>query len=119
MINAIQYIAHYIRLIQRHNALIAVHASYSSDSEFAIIGIGTKKRCVCFKLRGSYVAMTTTINRSLNFNSVNNILVTGSCPETYKTKIIDHDVKQFGKADKSKIYDAVGATVVAPETYSK
>ncbi len=117
MINAIQYIARYIRLVQRHNALIAVHASCSRDSEFAFIGIGTKKRFVRFKLRGSYVVMMTTINRSLNFDSVNNILVSEECPETYKTKMIDHDVKKFGKADKSKIYDAIGATVVAPSDF--
>lgn len=117
MINAIQYIARYIRLIQRNNALMAVHASYSRDSEDAFIGIGTKKRFVRFKLRGSYVVMITAINRSLNFDSVNNILVSEECPETYKTKMIDHDVKQFGKADKSKIYDALGATVVAPSDF--
>lgn len=117
MINAIQYIARYIRLVQRHNALIAIHASYSRDSEDAFIGIATKKRIVRFKLRGSYVLMETTRHYNINFDSVNNIVVSEDCQETYKRKWFDHDVKQFGKADKSKIYDAIGATVVAPSDF--
>lgn len=117
MINAIQYIARYIRLVQRHNALMAVHASCSRDSEYAFIAIATKKRFVRFKLRGWYVVMITTKNYNLNFDSVNNILVSEDCPETYKSKVFDHDVKQFGRADKSKIYDAIGATVVAPSDF--
>lgn len=117
MINAIQYIARYIRLVQRHNALIAVHASCSRDSEYAFIGIATKKRFVRFKLRGSYVLMETTRFYNLNFDSVNNIVVSEDSHETYKRKWFDHDVKQFGRADNSKIYDAIGATVVAPSDF--
>lgn len=128
MINAIQYIARYIRLLQRHNALIAVHASCSRGSEFAHICICTKQRIVHFKLRGSYVVLdkvrnynlkviSTVGNYNINFNSVNNILVSENCPETYKSKVFNHDVKQFGKADKSKLCDAIGATVVAPSDF--
>lgn len=117
MINAIQYIARYIRLLKRHNALIAIHASCLRGSEDARICIATKQRFVRFKLRGSYVVMESTRNYNLNFDSVNNILVTEDCPETYKSNVFSHDVKQFGKADKWKLYDAVGATVVAPSDF--
>lgn len=117
MINAIQYIARYIRLVQRHNALIAIHASCWPDSEDAFIGIATKKRFVRFKLRGSYVIMETTRSYNINFDSVNNILVSKEYRETYKRKWFDHDVKQFGKADKGKLCDAIGATVVAPSDF--
>lgn len=117
MINAIQYIARYIRLLKRHNAIIAIHASCLRGSEDASICIATKQRFVRFRLRKSYVVMETTRNYDLNFDSVNHILVSEDSPETYKSKIFMHDVKQFGKADKSKLWDAVGATVVAPSDF--
>lgn len=117
MINAIQYIARYIRLIQRHNAIIAIHASYSRGSKYAFIGICTKQRFVRFKLLGSYVVMESTRNYNLNYDSVNNTLVSEDCPETFKRIVFEHDVKQFGKADKSRLCDAVGATVVAPSDF--
>lgn len=117
MINAIQYIARYIRLLQRHNALIAIHASSMRDSEDAFIGIATKKRFVRFKLYRSYVVMNTAIIYNLNIDCENHIFVSEERPETYKSKVIEHDVKKFGKADKSKIYDAIGATVVAPSDF--
>lgn len=117
MINAIQYIARYIRLLKRHNALLALHASSSRDCEYAFIGIATKQRFVRFKLRVSYVVMETTRNYIKNFDSVNNILLTEELAETYKSKVFAHDVKQFGEADKWKLYDAVGATVVAPSDF--
>lgn len=117
MINAIQYIARYIRLLKRHNALLALHASSSRGCEYAFIGIATKQRFVRFKLRVSYVVMETTRNYIKNFDSVNNILLTEELAETYKSKVFAHDVKQFGEADKWKLYDAVGATVVAPSDF--
>lgn len=117
MINAIQYIARYIRLLKRHNALLALHASSSRGCEYAFIGIATKQRFVRFKLRVSYVVMETTRNYIKNFDSVNNILLTEELTETYKSKVFAHDVKQFGEADKWKLYDAVGATVVAPSDF--
>lgn len=117
MINAIQYIARYIRLVQRHNALIAVHASCSRGSNDAFIGIATKQRFVRFKLRSSYVVLEYARNYNINYDSVNNILVSEERLGTHKSKLIDHDVKQFGKADKSKLYDAIGATVVAPSDF--
>lgn len=117
MINAIQYIARYIRLIKRHNALIAIHASCSRGSDYAYISIATKQRFVRFRLKGSYVALESVRLYNLNYDSVNNLLVSEECPETYKSKVFDHDVKQFGKAGKSKLSDAVGATVVAPSDF--
>lgn len=117
MINTIQYIARYIRLLKRHNALLALHASSSRGDEDAFIGIATKQRFVRFKLRVSYVVMETTRIYIKNFDSVNNILLTEGLVETYKSKVFAHDVKQFGEADKWKLYDAVGATVVAPSDF--
>lgn len=117
MINAIQYIARYIRLLKRHNALLALHASTSRGSDNAFVGIATKQRFVRFKLRGSYVVMETARNDIKNFDSVNNILFTEELAETYKSKVFSHDVKQFGKADKWTLCDAVGATVVAPSDF--
>lgn len=117
MINAIQYIARYIRLLQRHNALLAIHASCSRGVKYAFICLATKQRIVRFRLKGSHVVMESTRYYNLNFDSVNNILVSEDCPETYKNKVFCHDVKQFGTADKSKISDAVGATVVAPSDF--
>ncbi|MBR4007498.1 hypothetical protein [Fibrobacter sp.] len=117
MINAIEYIARYIRLLKRHNALLALHASSSRGCKYAFIGIATKQRFVRFKLRVSYVVMETTRNYIKNFDSVNNILLTEELAETYKSKVFAHDVKQFGEADKWKLYDAVGATVVAPSDF--
>lgn len=117
MINAIQYIARYIRLLKRHNALLALHASTSRGCDYAFIGIATQQRFVRFKLRVSYVVMETTRLRNYNFDSVNNILFTEELTETYKSKVFTHDVKQFGKADKWKLWDAVGATVVAPSDF--
>lgn len=117
MINAIEYIARYIRLIQRHNALLAIHASCSRGEEYAIICMSTRQRFVRFRLKCSYVFLESTRYYYLNFDSVNNILVSEESPETYKSKVFEHDVKQFGKADKSKICDAVGATVVAPSDF--
>lgn len=117
MINAIQYIARYIRLLKRHNALVAMHASCSRGTEYVFIGICTNKRFVRFKLRSSYVVLETTRFYNMNFDSVNNILVSEDSPESYKSKVFSHDVHQFGKADKSKLCDAVGATVVAPSDF--
>lgn len=117
MINAIQYIARYIRLLKRHNALVALHVSCSRGDETAFIGIATKQRFVRFKLRVSYVVMETARIYIKNYDSVNNILLTEELAETYKSKVFAHDVKQFGEADKWKLYDAVGATVVAPSDF--
>lgn len=117
MINAIRYIARYIRLLKRHNALLALHASSSRGDETAFIGIATKQRFVRFKLRVSYVVMETARIYIKNYDSVNNILLTEELVETYKSKVFVHDVKQFGSADKSKLCDAVGATVVAPSDF--
>lgn len=117
MINAIQFIARYIRLVQRPNALIAVHASISPYTEDAFIFIETKKKFILFKLRGLYVLMESTRNYNVDFRSGNKIVVSEDCTKTYKCKVIYQDVKQFGKADKSKIYEAVGATVVAPSDF--
>lgn len=61
--------------------------------------------------------MNTATIYNLNIDCVNNILVSEESPETFKSKVLWHDVKQFGKADKSKMYDAIGATVVAPSDF--
>jgi hypothetical protein len=117
MINAIQYIARYIRLLKRHNALLALHASTSRGFNNAFIGIATRERFVRFKLRGTHVVMETARNNIKNFDSTNNILFTEELEETYKSTVFSHDVKQFGMADKWKLYEAVGATVVAPSDF--
>jgi hypothetical protein len=94
-----------------------LHASTSRGCDYAFIGIATQQRFVRFKLRVSYVVMETTRLRNYNFDSVNNILFTEELAETYKSKVFSHDVKQSGKADKWKLYEAVGATVVAPSDF--
>ena len=115
--NAIQYIARYIRLVKRHGALLAIHASSTRGSDYAFIGVATKQRFVRFKLRCSYVVMESSRNIIIDFDSVNLILLTEKCADTYKSKVFNQDVRQFGTADKTKLYDAIGATVVAPSDF--
>lgn len=115
--NAIQYIARYIRLVKRYNDLLALHAMSTRGSEYGLICIATKHRFVRFKLRSSYVVMETTRNNIKNFDSVNNILLSEDYAETYKSKVLWHDIAKFGEADKHKLCDAVGATVVAPSDF--
>lgn len=115
--NTIKYIARYIRLLQRHNALLALHASTSRGMDYASIGIATKQRFVLFMLRGSYVVMESKRLYYKEYDRVNNILISEELAETYKSKVLSHDVKQFGRADKWKLCDAVGATVVAPSDF--
>jgi len=119
MINTLNFIARYVCLLRRHNALKGIIIKSFYGTEKCTVKIITNIKIVTFSPGISYMSVEQIRLQSCLLDSVHQLYIMEGIPETYWSKLIKHDRDVIPYIYKDDIYTSIGATVVAPSDFQK
>lgn len=117
MINTLNYIARYVSLLRRHNALKGIIIKCIYGKEECIVAIFTNKKVVTFSPSESGMLVDQTGLQYCFLDSVHQLYIMEVERETYRCNYIKHDRDVIPYIYKDDIIASVGATVVAPSDF--
>lgn len=117
MINTLNFIARYVNLLRRHNALKGIIIKGIYGMEECIVAIITNKKAVTFTPSESGMWVEKTELQSCFLDSVHQLYIMEVNRETYKCNYIKHDRDVIPYIYKEDIIASIGATVVAPSDF--
>lgn len=117
MINTLNFIARYVSLLRRHNALKGIVIKCNYGMEECTVKIITNKKTVKFypKANGMYIDQIGI--QSCLIDNFHQLYIMEENQETYRCKYIKHDRAVIPYIYKDDIIASVGATVVAPSDF--
>lgn len=117
MINTLNFIARYVNLLRRHNALKGIIIKSIYGMEECIVAIITNKKAVTFTPSENGMWVDQTELKSCFLDSVHQLYIMEVNRETYSCNYIKHDRDVIPYIYKDDIIASIGATVVAPSDF--
>lgn len=117
MINTLNFIARYVSLLRRHNALKSIIIKCIYGTEECKVKIITNKKKVTLYPDVDGLWIDQIRLQSYLSDSVHQLNIMEEHRETYRTKFIKHDQDIIPYIYKDDIIASIGATVVAPSDF--